>query len=496
MDCKAAHHRTYPAIGALLGALILLVAGCASTPDSRTVPSWVIDGPDGSQEYAFFVGSGTSESGNIVDAEERATQALVDEIVRYLGARIEVETTAEVQASLDSFEEQVSRQLRQSSQARLSGLRIIDKYVDDTGGRVSVYILARYERDALEKERNRLSDLVDERDEAVAVPEAEARAAAEAGNLLTAIGHHVEAAVAASDPRIDNGRVKMRRNLADALAMAQRLTLRPERQRVEAFVSDDVAPSFVARVSAQPNGAAVPDARVAVSYPERTNGGRTLIRSRTVSANAEGVVEFTPPPPSSVGTATVTMTLAAREILEPLDAIEDQAEAEVAALRGALQEVRGSVEYEIVSQARNVPTGIVILDTDIAGNPVGSTGTAAGMLQALAEDDFAVQILPYPATNLERAGRSEVLQDLQQQFGDRVDRVVLGVGRIEEFDESNGFLVTVSGSVAAYELETGRTLYAAEEFQRSRGSSSSGAISAAFRSLGAKIGRILSANLP
>jgi hypothetical protein len=107
-----------------------------------------------------------------------------------------------------------------------------------------------------------------------------------------------------------------------------------------------------------------------------------------------------------------------------------------------------------------------------------------------------VQILPYAATNLESKDRDEVLREVQERYGDRVDRVILGVGRIEEFEESNGFLVSVSGNVAAYELQTGRTLYATEEFQRSRGSSSSGAISAAFRNLGAKIGETLAANLP
>ena len=477
-------------------AVALVAVGCGTVPQQRQVPQWVVEGPETSEEYVFFVGSGTSETGNVVNAEERATLAVVDEIVRYLGARIEVETTAEVQASLDSFQEQVNQQLRQTSEARLSGLRVIDKYVDEGGNRVSVYILVRYDREALEMERRRLNALVQERDESVAVPEREAREAAAEGSLFAAIGHHVEAAVAASDPRIDNGELRMRRNLSDALAAARRIVIDVAAERVEVFVSEDSAQPFVAQVTTQPDGEPVPDARLVFSFPERTGGGRTVIRSRTVSVDADGEASFQPPPPSTVGSSTVTITLATRELLEPLDSIDEIAEEEVAALRTALQDVRASIQYEVLSRAREIPTGIVVLDTDIAGNPVGSDSTATGLVQALSQNGFSVSILPYDPRNLSTGNRQDVVAELNERYGDEVSRVVLGVGRIEEFDESNGFLVTVSGSVTAYELSTGRTLYATEEFQRSRGSSSSGAIAAAFRSLGAKIGEALAANLP
>ncbi|MFP4484339.1 MAG: hypothetical protein ACLFO1_05750 [Spirochaetaceae bacterium] len=479
-----------------LAAVVLMAVGCATAPERRDVPQWVVEGPETSEEYVFFVGSGTSETNSVVDAEERATLAVVDEIVRYLGARIEVETTAEVQASLDSFEEQVTRQLRQTSEARLSGLRVIDKYVDEGESRVTVYTLIRYDRDALEAERQRLRDLVQERDDSVAVPEREALEAAAEGNLFAAIGHHVEAAVAAMDSRIDNGELRMRRNLSDALAAARRITIDPARNIVEVYVSEDSAEPFMATVRTQPAGEPVPDARVVFTFPERTGGGRTVVRSRTVSVNADGEARFVPPPPSAVGRSTVTITLATRELLEPLDSIRDVAPEEVTALRSALQDVRASMQYEVLSQAREVSTGIVVLDTDIAGNPVDSDSTATGLLQALSQDGFSVQILPYDATNLVNGNRQDVVTDLEERYGNEVSRVILGVGRIEEFDESNGFLVTVSGSVTAYELSTGRTLYATEEFQRSRGSSSSGAIAAAFRSLGAKIGETLAVNLP
>lgn len=476
--------------------LVLFLFGCATAPQAPDAPDWVVNGRESSEDFVYFVASGSSETGNIVDAEERAILAGVDEIVRYLGARVEIESTAEVRASLDTFEQRVDQQLRQQSEARLAGLRVIDKYVDESGSRTIVYMLVRYDRSALEAERDRLQALLEERDDAVTVPEREAGRAVAEGQLVTAIARHIEAAIAASDERVDNGEIKMRRNLADAVTIARGLRIQAERERVEVFVSDDEVPAFAARVSAGPEQTPVPDARVVFSYPERSEGGRTIVRSRTASADAEGLAVFTPPPPTSVGTATVSASLATRELLEPLDAIQDQAAQEIAALRGTLQEVRASIQYVVLSEARDVPTGVIALDTDIAGNPVGTNSTATGIMQELSAAGFTVQPLPFDASRLREEEASLLLREIRNRFGDEVSRVILGVGQIEEFNEENGFLVTVSGSVQAYELSTGRSLHASDAFQRSRGSSSTGAIAAAFRSLGGKLADEVAANLP
>jgi len=368
--------------------------------------------------------------------------------------------------------------------------------LDESGPRTIVYMLVRYDRSALEAERDRLQALLEEREDAVTVPEREAGRAVAEGRLVTAIARHIEAALAAADEQVDNGEIKMRRNLADAVTIARRLRIQAEQERVEVFVSDGDVQAFVARVSSGPEQTPVPDARVVFSYPERSDGGRTIVRSRTASADAEGVAVFTPPPPTSVGTATVSASLATRELLEPLNAIEDQAAREIAALRGTLQELRTSIQYVVLSEAREVPTGVIALDTDIAGNPVGTNSTATGIMQELSAAGFTVQPLPFDARRLREEDASLLLREIRNRFGDEVSRVILGVGQIEEFNEENGFLVTVSGSVQAYELSTGRSLYATDAFQRSRGSSSTGAIAAAFRSLGGKLADEVAANLP
>jgi hypothetical protein len=474
----------------------ILLGGCAAAPEPRPVPDWVLDGPESSEDYVFFVGSGTSEGAGAAEAEDRATLTVVDEIVRYLGARIEVETTAQVQAGLDFFEEQIQQELRQESRARVEGLRIVDRFVQESNERTTVYILARYERSALEEERERLNALRRERVASVEVAEEQAREAMEAGNLYASIGLFVEAAVAASDERIDNADVKMQRNLADALQIARRISLNPVHREVEAFVGHGSSPEFALTVSAQPEGAPIPDARVVFSFPERTAGGRTVLRSRTVATDSEGRALFTPPPPASIGSRTVTARLAVREILDPVDAIEQDAEEAVSALRAALRQPRADFEYRVLSRAREVPTGVLILDADIAGNPVGTDDTTRGLVRRLSAEGFSVRRLSVGAEVLLEERAREVLETLREQAPEDLERVILGRARIEEFQEEDGYLVAVSGSVEVFDLESGRLLHAEEGFRRSRAGSSSGALSAAFSALGADLAEGLAVNLP
>ncbi len=471
-------------------------AGCAGGPDGRAVPEWVVAGPPSSEDYVFFVGSGSSEEAGAARAEERARLTVVDEIVRYLGARIEVETTATVQASLDSFQEQIRQDLRQQSEARVAGLRVVDRYVQVFESRTTVYVLARYDRNALEQERRRLNSLMEERTAAVEVPEREARDAAEAGKLFTAIASHVEAAVAAADERIDNGEVKMQSNLADALRLARRITITATQRRIEAFVDYGEPPRFSVRVAAQPAGSPVPDARLSFSFPERTAGGRTVIRSRTVSTDADGLAVFTPPPPSSIGRNTVTVSLAARQLLESAEVIEDRSPAALASLRGALGDVRTQIEYRVISRAQTVATGVAVLDRDIAGNPIGSDATTRGLVQRLGDKGFAVEPVSVDQQTLLDQRASDIVEALRGREGVGVERVVVGRAQIEEFQEEDGFLVAVSGSVQAFDLDSGRLLHAVEGFARSRASSSSGAVSAAFSALGADLAERLAVSLP
>jgi hypothetical protein len=452
--------------------------------------------------------------------------------MEYVEAETENSAVPAVRAEMDRFEEGLAEYLRQGGRSeadgddtepdRVPGLRIIDKHVDDAGARVTVYLLVRYRRESVQAARHRLNALADQADEPVEVPRGQARQAAEQGRIFTAIGLYLDAAIAAHNAvgtneggatdegagapgaaagESDADQSAVQRNLTRALELAERLTLEVERERVETQVSADAGVSFSARVAFQPADRPVPDARVLFTVPRPAGDAGTVIRSQAVAVDTDGIAAFSPPPPEAIGSSTVTVTLAFDELLAPTERLTEDgsgapASAELAALRAALEDVRASIRYVVRSRAREIPTGVIALDADIAGNPMEGDNTATGLLQTLNEQGFMVERLPFEAAQLSRANRPSVVDTLSRRFGDRVERVILASGRIEEFNESDGFIVTVTGSAEVHNLDTGRVIYSTEENQRSRGSSSSGAMSAAFRSLGNKLAEDLAENLP
>ncbi len=476
--------------------LLFMFSGCATEETRAPVPRWVLEGRESTEDYVFFLGTGTSESGSIVAAETRALASAGTQITNWLEDRAESPAVPAVAERLEQFERAVIQQLRQGVQQDISGLRLIDKYIDDAGARITVYVLVRIDRSVLQSERRRLDAPAEQQVAPILVPEERARTAAEEGRVFTAIALHLEAALAAAQAAGENSEERVSANLSRALGLAERLTLQAERNRVETYVSADTRASLVVRVLLQPSGAPVADARVLFTYPDISGATQRVVRSTTVRTGTDGAARFALPPPESVGSATVSVGLAVEELLEGASPLSNVAPGELAAVRAALEAVEATIEYVVLSRAREVPTGIVALDTDIAGNPMATENTARGLVHALEERDFTVRRLPYPAGRLVGTSRSAVVEELDRRFGEQLERVILGSGRIEEFNESDGFVVSVTGSVDVYNLRTGGVIYSTERKQRSRGSSSSGAMSAAFRSLGGKLAEALAANLP
>lgn len=485
----------------LLLALTAMLFGCATTsettaPPQTQPPDWVLGSLPTEPGYEFFIGSASDAGGDLAAAEEQARGSLIGEVVRFVGVQVTAETSAEARASLDEFQASVRQTVTQTGQAQVTGFRIVDRFVDRRDDRVTVYILGRYERDALVAEQQRLREAFREREEAISGPEAEGMALEAEGEYYQAARRYIEAAAAALDSEVENAEIKFERNITNARDVVQQLSLQKLTDNLSAFVNEQFDQPFSLRVVGA-GGRGVPGVQVLVSHKILRSNGRVGIRQETVASDQEGVVAFVHPVPDFVGDETVTMSLDLSADLETLQNVDRDRRTMVNSLEDAILQKRVTFRYSVLSHARDTRTGIVFLETDIAGNPIPpSDATAGGLLQQLTEAGFDVRALPYDATLLADRSDAEIIQMLSSTFADEVERIIYGTASIESFEETDGFLVRVSGSVRALDLRTGEILYASTTFRNSRANTSGGAIASAFRNLGVRFGEDMARSLP
>jgi len=497
---------TFLGIGICIGLLLALLS-CASAPkgtaskegEKKAPPDWVLTPPKETAQYYFFVGSASDPKGDAVRAEEQAVYSLIAEITRYLGVRVTSETTSEARATLDRFQAQVTQQVKQEGAARVSGLRVADKFIQREGDRVSVYILAQYDRAELEKEKARIAAIFQEQVDAVAIPESKGKRLETQGDLFGAIRSYIEAAIAAATSKVENADIKFERNINNAKRVVSRIGLVPLTKEVSGMIGEPLPASFRVKIvdGQAESDPPVAGAEVQVSYKEARSLGRPTVRTVALKSGEDGIVEFKHPVPTFVGKESVVMVLDLSSYLTPLENVPRQYRSLVNSLEDLVLSKRVDLPYTVVSRAKNIPTGVVVLDLDAAGNPTGSSRTMAGVLEGLTEEGFKAVSISLDPVALKGKGDSDIIRAIASQFGDQIDRIVFGSVAIDEFIENRGqFQVRVTGTLKAAELKTGQVLYTKRMLKRSIGSNAEAAIGAAFRNLGLDFGKDLARNLP
>ncbi len=503
------HCRYRRAVTALLFAIAaLLLAGCATAQGKGSsagesasapngVPAWVLNPPVGDSRYEYFVGLASDSGGDVAKADEQATHSLIAEIVRFLGVRITATTTAEARTTLESFQSTVVEQVKQTGSAQVTGFQVADRYVQRQGDKVTVYILGKYDRSALLQEQKRLSALFQEQIAAVSGPESRGDQLLAVGEEYAAIQRYIEAAVAASSSEIDNADVKFERNITKARTAVSDIRITKLNDNLSATVNEPFSEDFLAKVETTVAGVVKPVAHavLTVSYRDLSrSNGRVGIATATVTTNSDGVARFTHPVPALVGNDTLTMRLDLAASVAPLDSAPRRYQPLIGSLRDAIGAKRVSFSYTVVSRARDIPISVVVLDTDIAGNSTGENGTASGIQSALSQEGFTIPSIGIDPRKLSGRNDAEIISALRA--AGQQGRVAYGIVAIQEFQEGDGYIVKVGGTVKVADLASGRILYSRTLSTLSRGDNAASAISAAFQTLGTNFGQDIARSLP
>jgi len=486
---------------AVAAAFLLFVscAGAPAAPAKSKAPDWILTTPPPDATNTYFVGYAAAPGGDEATAANDAAANLVASIMNYMGVKVSVQSTAEAKATLDSYSADIKSTVTSKATGRLAGFSIKDKYVakDAKSGKVTVYVLASYVTADLNKEKARIAAVFKEQEDAVAKPEAEGRALADAGRYYEAIRKFVDAAAAAAGSDIDNAAIKMERNVNNARAALAKL--RFDKLGVESYSGllgqAFPAPFKVRLVAGEGSGApGVPGAALVVSY-QRKQGSRLVDKSEQAMTDSSGLLSYAPPAPDFVGKAKFRARVDFQSSIELLDRLPPASASYRDALADELKGKYVEIPYEVTSNARNVLTGVAVVDLDEAGAPVAGAQAQAGLVDTLTKAKFSVRSVAVAGAALAAMDESAAVAAAKAAG---VARIAFGGAKIDSVrKDGSNYLASAKAQLKVIEVATGAILYSGEKAAMGFGADELSARRSAYRELGANaMGKELLASLP
>ncbi len=477
--------------GAVSLLAVILIFSCATTSGA---PDWVTSPPADDSDFVYFTGIGSDADGDTGLAFEQASSIILSDITRYLDVNISSDSSLELRDAYGEYESEIKAVIKENSSARITGMKIREVWIDESGDGVDVHVLVEYEKAALKAEKDRLEALFKEKQEAISGPEAEGDALVSEERYYRAAVKFLEAAMAASTSELENSAIKFERNINKAKQAINRIEIEPVSAPEGTYINRSFPESFKVKLTG--GSKALEGLPVTVSYKEMRTNGRKTVKTFTGLTGADGVFEFNSPAPGFVGKEKITFFLDMRALVEPLEDVPFELLKYVDGLEQEVNNKRYVFEYNVFSMAVEIPTCIMVMDVDRSGNPLDKTDTAAGILSELSAAGFDVYVVPVDY-RMTAVNDSELINMMNAQYGNSYDRMIFGTAEISSFEEGNGaFTVKVTGSLKAVELATGKILFSSSEQKRAIGGNNAGTISAAFNSLGKIYGEKLVNELP
>lgn len=476
---------------------IIFLGSCASLAGPRA-PSWVLTPPSQDGVDTFFTGSASVAGKDLAKATDAATADLVASIMRYIGVKVTVESSATARATLDSYQTDISQTVKSEATNRIAGFKIKDRYTayDSKTGRMTVYLLAAYRSADLEKEKKRISELFAEKVDAVAKPEAEGRAFLAAGRNWDALGSFVNAALAASGSDIDNAAIKVERNLASARDSLKSLRIQVVAPKSAVYSGAPYPEAFQIRLVSGSTAQPVPGASLLVSYPRR-QANRVVQKTVSVTTDAEGLVVYMPPPPDFVGKGRLTVKVDFSAQTALLDGLPQRWAGSGDQLREAFATAAVDVDYTVLSHAKDIPTALAFVDIDETGKLLDDPVSGPALAETLSAAGFAlVPITIEPG--LLAGGFDEGIRAAAALGASKALRLVYGsTTAVGARKDGAMWIAEARVNAKVVEIASGKLIYTAEKQVSAVGNDEASARRAALREAGANgLGKELLVSLP
>ena len=483
--------------------IFLFMSGCVSPPapennqNEVNPPGWVLAKPQDDNSFMYFTGTGTSDSGDHADAKNFATSGLLAEIMQYIGVTITTETEATAKATLDQFQANITQTVTQESTATLAGFEVVEIWIDERRSpAITIYILARYSKIELDKEKARLEALIIEQDEAISIPEAEGLNLFSEGRYYAAAIKFITAAGAASKSTIPNADIKFKRNIDYAMSSIEQINLIKINDNISGLAGQELDP-FQAKVvtGGSLDDPGVPDVAILINYRELyAPTGRLVFRNQTIKTDNSGIAAFNHPIPDFVGSSEVSFSLDLSAYLDDLQDVPDEHDALVHSLEELIVKKNIIFSFEVTSNAKNIKTGIFIINYDENNNITGTLDTASGMQSVLS--DYNLVSLSMSASELRRMNRDEIIASLKAKYAGQIERLLFGTVKIENYSQNSGrTFAEATATIQVWELSTDILIYTTNKDKNGMGDTNSEAAFNANQDIGVMLGNDVRNNL-
>lgn len=469
-------------------AACLLAFSCVSGPSqAQKAPGWVLDVPDPDATYTYFVGDSSDPTGDQAKAIDQANGIIISNIVKYMGVKIKAEFLGETQATLDSYAASMKQKITETSQARIVGFTVMEKFISKPKGKkskaVNAYVLAKYETKELNKERDRIRKLIEEQENQVLVPERAGNEALSAGRSADAAMSFLQAAAGAVGIDVDNKEIKIERNLNNARNAL--VPLRIVRASAPSLVAlgQEMPEPFVAKVVSGEGDSApgVPGVKLAVSYQRKQASGRLTSKTVDLVSDSRGLVSFSPPAFDYVGASKVGMALNLSSAMDLLDRIPRTYDAFKDSLAKEVASKYLEIEFRIGSNAKEIPVQVAVVDVSLEGSAAGSYAQASVIDGFLREKFKATAAAAAKAAVL--SGDEAAVLAQAKALGAK--RLVYGLAKLESVKKDGEAYVAVCRlSLSVLDAESGTVLTSSDKTAISVGSTEAEARSNAFRDSG------------
>jgi hypothetical protein len=303
---------------------------------------------------------------------------------------------------------------------------------------------------------------------------------------------YMEAAEAAATSSIENADILFKENIDNAKNCIENINLIKINDNLKGLAGQSFAEPFMVKVvaGASEDDPGIPNVVLEIGYKEMTKQGRIQIRSQKMKTDEDGMIAFNHPIPNFVGSETVRMSLDLEAYMEPLWEVPFQYDEMVDGLGNLITGKKIVFAYNVDSDAKNIMTGIVVLDLDIDTASLKKAETAASLLSTLTSEGFKVRLLSLNPAELQEKSDFDIINLLVDKFSTNVKRAIFGTARVLNFTERDGkIFAKCSGTVQIVDLETGEILLTVVKSVNAMGSDESAAQFSGFTRLGNEIGQ-------
>lgn len=455
----------------------LLAFSCAGRPEvGNTPPDWISTAYTDTEKIYRFRGTGVADS--LFLAKEEAVNEIINAALERMNLADPSVWNIGSQIAIESFKDELESALRMPDYYVIKGLDILQMNAWQDKTSIFFAIDVAWIKDEFTKRAEDITTFTGTASPAVSL-EDRALAAENAGNIYeAALIWAVAAGVAERDKRMSD----YLQAFMDISRLLNKLTYNLVSAPAEVFTDSPLLDPIVLDISSgkKPVG----NAEFVISYPIQRSGGTQRLENVRLLTNSQGRIEFLPPAIGWEGTQSIFIAPSSAPFIKYLS---DTQSGTAVKFADTLEKIRFEVNYESLERDRTVPTGILILETDIAGNPLNTASAVGGILNDLKSDGFNVKTLSLDSHEILSASGEDLpnnLTSLLQSYSG-ISRVIHGIVSLESFEQNgDSFTVRVGGTLFLSDIKRQIVLHQSKITKTSRSGSGQDAMNAAFRQLG------------